>query len=116
MRGPVGPLAAALASLLADRAEPIGRLRAVEAAVAVAEGLAHLAEHGPRWRTAPRRSGTVCCAGSTSPGRRSAPGRSLTQAAADSGFADQSHRTRHFKRAYGITPGRWRHLIGPAAP
>jgi len=36
----------ALAPLLDDLAEPIGRLRAVEAAVAVADGLAHLAGRG----------------------------------------------------------------------
>ena len=34
-------------------------------------------------------------------------GESLAQAAADAGFADQSHMTRHFKRTYGLTPGRW---------
>jgi AraC-like DNA-binding protein len=45
-----------------------------------------------------------------------AAGRSLARAAADAGFADQSHLTRQFKRAYGMTPGRWRNLIGPAAP
>ncbi len=31
----------------------------------------------------------------------------LARAAAESGFADQSHMTRHFKRTYGLTPGRW---------
>lgn len=31
-------------------------------------------------------------------------------AALDSGFADQSHMARHFKRTYGLTPGRWRAL------
>jgi AraC-like DNA-binding protein len=31
----------------------------------------------------------------------------LARAAADAGFADQSHMTRQFKRAYGLTPGRW---------
>jgi AraC-like DNA-binding protein len=36
-----------------------------------------------------------------------ASGTSLADAAATAGFADQSHMTRHFKRAYGLTPGRW---------
>jgi AraC-like DNA-binding protein len=36
--------------------------------------------------------------------RRGAP---LADAALSSGFADQSHMTRHFKKAYGISPGRW---------
>ena len=31
----------------------------------------------------------------------------LVQAAAQAGFADQSHMTRQFKRAYGLTPARW---------
>jgi AraC-like DNA-binding protein len=34
-------------------------------------------------------------------------GQSLGRAAAESGFADQSHMTRQFKRTYGMTPGRW---------
>ena len=34
-------------------------------------------------------------------------GASLAQAATDAGFADQSHLTRQFKQAYGLTPGRW---------
>jgi AraC-like DNA-binding protein len=34
-------------------------------------------------------------------------GTSLAGAAAESGFADQSHLTRHFRRTYGISPGRW---------
>lgn len=37
-------------------------------------------------------------------------GSSLADAAAASGFADQSHMTRQFKRAYGVAPGRWRQL------
>lgn len=35
-------------------------------------------------------------------------GLSVTDVAASVGFADQSHFTRHFKRAYGVAPGRWR--------
>jgi AraC-like DNA-binding protein len=31
----------------------------------------------------------------------------LAQAAVRAGFADQSHMTRQFKRAYGLTPARW---------
>jgi AraC-like DNA-binding protein len=36
-----------------------------------------------------------------------AAGEPLARAAADAGFADQSHLTRQFKRAYGLTPARW---------
>jgi len=36
-----------------------------------------------------------------------ASGTALSQVAAATGFADQSHLTRQFKRAYGLTPGRW---------
>jgi AraC-like DNA-binding protein len=28
-------------------------------------------------------------------------------ASAEAGFADQSHMTRRFKRAYGLTPAAW---------
>jgi AraC-like DNA-binding protein len=34
-------------------------------------------------------------------------GTSLAEAALDAGFADQSHMSRQFKRAYGLTPARW---------
>jgi AraC-like DNA-binding protein len=34
-------------------------------------------------------------------------GLSLAQASADAGFADQSHMSRHFKKAYGLTPAAW---------
>jgi AraC-like DNA-binding protein len=34
-------------------------------------------------------------------------GAPLVDAAADSGFADQSHLSRQFKSAYGLSPGRW---------
>jgi AraC-like DNA-binding protein len=37
-------------------------------------------------------------------------GEPLAQVAACSGFADQSHMTRQFHRAYGLPPGRWRTL------
>jgi AraC-like DNA-binding protein len=37
-------------------------------------------------------------------------GATLADAALASGFADQSHMTRHFKRTYGMTPGHWRQL------
>ncbi len=35
-------------------------------------------------------------------------GRSLADAAYATGFSDQSHMTRQFKRAFGLPPGRWR--------
>jgi AraC-like DNA-binding protein len=34
-------------------------------------------------------------------------GASLAQAALEAGFADQSHMSRRFKAAYGLTPGAW---------
>lgn len=34
-------------------------------------------------------------------------GSNLAGAAVESGFADQAHPTRHFRDAFGITPGRW---------
>ena len=34
-------------------------------------------------------------------------GVTLAETASATGFADQSHLTRHFLRAYGVTPGRW---------
>ena len=37
-------------------------------------------------------------------------GEPLADIAADTGFADQAHLTRHFKKAYGMTPGRWAQL------
>lgn len=38
-------------------------------------------------------------------------GKTLAQAAYDAGFADQSHLTRHFKAAYGFTPGQFQHAM-----
>lgn len=40
-----------------------------------------------------------------------AAGRSLADAALSAGFADQSHMTNHFTRAYGIPPARWLRLL-----
>jgi AraC-like DNA-binding protein len=37
----------------------------------------------------------------------------LASAACDAGFADQSHMTRQFKQAFGLSPGRWRELDRP---
>ena len=42
--------------------------------------------------------------------RRIAAGARLVDAALEGGFADQSHFTRHFRGAYGMSPGRWRRL------
>ncbi|HUJ76737.1 MAG TPA: AraC family transcriptional regulator, partial [bacterium] len=39
----------------------------------------------------------------------------LAEAALACGFADQSHLTRHFKKAYGLTPGRWTALASGRA-
>ena len=40
-------------------------------------------------------------------------GTSLADAAALAGFADQSHFTRHFRKTFGLSPGRWRALSLP---
>jgi AraC-like DNA-binding protein len=42
-------------------------------------------------------------------------GDSLAEAAQASGFSDQSHMTRHFGRAFGMSPGRWQALHVPAS-
>lgn len=41
-------------------------------------------------------------------------GATIAAAAAEAGFADQSHFTRHFKKAYGLTPARWRTIVQDA--
>ena len=42
-------------------------------------------------------------------------GTPLAHAAVVAGFADQSHMTRHFLKAYGQTPGRWLRFVRHAA-
>ncbi len=44
--------------------------------------------------------------------RRGTP---LVDAAGSCGFADQSHMTRHFKKVYGMSPGRWAAIRGRGA-
>jgi transcriptional regulator GlxA family with amidase domain len=34
-------------------------------------------------------------------------GRTIAEVAAECGFADQAHLTRHFRRAYGVSPGQF---------
>ena len=39
-------------------------------------------------------------------------GEPLAEIAAETGFTDQSHLNRQFKKAFGMTPGRWAALVG----
>ncbi len=43
-------------------------------------------------------------------------GERIVDAAAEAGFADQSHLTKHFKRVCGMTPGRYLRLHGLRGP
>jgi AraC-like DNA-binding protein len=40
-------------------------------------------------------------------------GGALADVAMATGFADQAHFSRHFKKAFGMSPGRWAMLTGP---
>ncbi|SDP11937.1 transcriptional regulator, AraC family [Phyllobacterium sp. YR620] len=42
-------------------------------------------------------------------------GEPLAEIAVDTGFSDQSHLNRQFKKAFGVTPGRWAALVGSNA-
>jgi AraC-like DNA-binding protein len=44
--------------------------------------------------------------------RRGTP---LAEAAAASGFADQAHMTRHFRKTYGVSPARWNAMMRATA-
>jgi transcriptional regulator GlxA family with amidase domain len=44
-----------------------------------------------------------------------ADGTALSEVAVATGFADQSHLTRHFSARFGLTPGRWASLAHRAA-
>ena len=44
-----------------------------------------------------------------------AAGETLSATAWLTGFADQSHLTRHFRRAVGVTPGAYRAAVSPPA-
>lgn len=41
-------------------------------------------------------------------------GEPIAEVAAATGFADQSHLTRHFKKAFGMAPGAWGGMVGAA--
>jgi AraC-like DNA-binding protein len=151
-------LASVLTDLLEDIDEPVGPLRALDAAVGIADGLTSLTD---RTVPAPRALDTQAvrrardyliahltesttaatleavtgmgryalvrhfkAAYGTTPDRfrllrrldlaRAAVerGRPLATVAAETGFADQSHLTRRFTGAFGMSPGRWRRLVG----
>jgi hypothetical protein len=132
------PATRVVASLLQDFDEPLGDLARVEIAVAVADVLRALAVR-PEGRRSPIDNRAVelvrdyltAHAGEQTPAetleqiyrtlrrleqarRAIEKGVPLARAAFDAGFADQSHLTRQFKRAYGLTPGRWATALNAA--
>ena len=57
--------------------------------------------------SAPARCASAPCGGSIACAVCSGGGAGPAEASIAAGFADQSHMSRHFKRAYGVTPSRW---------
>jgi AraC-like DNA-binding protein len=99
------PASRPLAEALAELDEPLGELAAELERIAGADRFSIAREFRRAYGTSPDRYRTL---------RRLAlaraaidAGEPLARAAADAGFADQSHLTRQFKRAYGLTPARW---------
>jgi AraC-like DNA-binding protein len=45
--------------------------------------------------------------------RRILAGQALVDVALATGFADQSHLSRQFQRAFGLPPGQWKRLVAP---
>jgi AraC-like DNA-binding protein len=106
-RGPGRSLAAVLAAVLDDLAEPIGRLRAVEVAVALADGLARLAERPAHRRTAV----DLRAAGRVRGYLAAHAGEPISAETLEAvAGADRYTIVRHFKAAYGTTPDRYRML------
>ena len=138
---PIDELAAAgiattVADLLVERAEGPPRARSLDIR-SVELAREYLAAHAAEQTRAGRRSRrspapTASRSRATSGGRSARPptatgmlrrlalartaiesGRPLARAAAEAGFADQSHLTRQFKRSYGLTPAVWARLTAP---
>jgi AraC-like DNA-binding protein len=107
-KGAAQPLAAALARLLADIDAPIDQLLVVEAAVAVADGLAHLSERTTVRVPATLDGRTVRLVREYLAAHASEP----VSAATLERLAGTDRHTivRHFKAAYGTTPDRYRVL------
>ncbi|GAA2359429.1 AraC family transcriptional regulator [Dactylosporangium salmoneum] len=105
--GAARPIAAALARLLADIDEPIGQLLGVEAAVAIADGLAQLSERAvSRTVTVDVRTVRLVREYLTAHVSEPISAATLERLAG----ADRYTIVRQFKAAYGTTPDRYRLL------